>query len=190
VIARDQNQVTGSSARTRLGTIAAALHRRLRRLGLVWHRMLRLHATPHEIALGCALGVFAAFTPFLGFQMLLAVALAMLMRVNVPAALMGTFAGNPLSWPAIWTLSYLAGAWLTGTDPALSEQSLANGAAAIAAAAADPSSSAIDAAATTLAPHIKPWFTGSMLVGLLAAAMSYYPTRQAVLRFQRRRSHG
>ena len=91
----------------------------MRRAGYLWRRMMRLHATPHEIALGCAAGVFAAFTPFLGFQMLLAGAIAFVLRVNVPAALLGTFAGNPLSWPAIWAASYVAGAWTLGYDPGL-----------------------------------------------------------------------
>ena len=43
-----------------------------RRLAYVYRRLMRVRATPHEVALGCAAGIFAAFTPFLGFQMLLA----------------------------------------------------------------------------------------------------------------------
>ena len=63
---------------------------------------MRLKASPHQIALGGAAGVFAAFTPFLGAQMALAAVLAAVCRASVPAALLGTFVGNPLSWPAIW----------------------------------------------------------------------------------------
>ncbi|MEQ1716210.1 MAG: DUF2062 domain-containing protein [Hyphomicrobium sp.] len=153
----------------------------------LWCRMLRLRATPHEIALGCAAGVFAAFTPFLGLQMLIAGALALALRVNVPAALLGTFAGNPFSWPAIWGASYFAGAWMLGHDPALSAELMSESAAVLAAAAQDPNPVALDAAATTLVPHFKPLLAGSLLVGLIAAAMSYYPTRRAVRRFQTRR---
>jgi uncharacterized protein (DUF2062 family) len=148
---------------------------------------MRLHATPHEIALGCAAGVFAAFTPFLGLQILLAVALAFVLRVNIPAAVLGTFAGNPLSWPAIWAASYLTGAWILGLDPAVSAEHVSHSAAVLAAAAADPNPVALDAAATTLRPHVLPMVMGSLLVGLLAAALSYYPTRRAVRQFQNRR---
>jgi uncharacterized protein (DUF2062 family) len=148
---------------------------------------MRLHATPHEIALGCAAGVFAAFTPFLGLQILLAVALAFVLRVNIPAAVLGTFAGNPLSWPAIWAASYLTGAWILGLDPAVSAEHVSHSAAVLAAAAADPNPVALDAAATTLRPHVLPMVKGSLLVGLLAAALSYYPTRRAVRQFQNRR---
>ena len=148
--------------------------------------MMRVHATSHEIALGCAAGVFAAFTPFLGFQMMLAVMIAVALRVNVPAALVGTFAGNPLSWPAIWAASYVAGSWVLGNDPALAAGDVSASAAVIAAAAADPTRLALNAAAHTLAPHLKPWFIGGILIGLIAAGISYYPTRRAVRRFQGR----
>lgn len=149
--------------------------------------MLRLRASPHEIALGCAAGVFAAFTPFLGLQMLLAVVLAMVFRVNVPAALLGTFAGNPLSWPVIWAMSYVTGAYLLGNDPALSAEYVSHSAEIIAAAASHPTPVALDAAASTIAPHFKSLLIGSLLVGLIAAFISYYPTRRAVRRFQRSR---
>ena len=167
--------------------IAPLASRRRRLLSYYWRRLLRLRASPHEIALGCAAGVFAAFTPFLGLQMLLAVLLALIFRVNVPAALLGTFAGNPLSWPAIWTASYVAGAWMLGNDPAVSAEYVSHSAEIIAAAASNPTPVAIDAAASTLAPHLKSLLTGSLVVGLIAAVVCYYPTRRAVRRFQRRR---
>jgi len=40
------------------------------------HRLSRLGASRHAIALGLAIGVFASFQPILGFQMLLAGCLA------------------------------------------------------------------------------------------------------------------
>ena len=161
----------------------------MRRFRYLWRRLMRLHATPHEIALGCAAGVFAAFTPFLGFQMLLAGAIAIVLRVNVPAAFLGTFAGNPLSWPAIWAASYVAGAWTLGYDPGAAANQVSESAAVLAAAAADPNPVALDAAAQSLAPHFKPWLIGGMLIGLIAAALSYYPTWRAVRLFQRRQRH-
>jgi len=152
-----------------------------------WRRVLASHATPHEIALGCAIGIFAAFTPFLGFQMLLAVILALLLRVNVPAALAGTFAGNPLSWPVIWAGSYLAGSWVLGLDPVHAAGNVGESASLLAAAAKSPNPAALDAAAHTLAPHVKPLLTGSLLTGLIVSALSYYPVRRAVVRVQGRR---
>lgn len=156
------------------------------RIRHAWRRLLRMRASPHQIALGCAAGVFAACTPFPGLQTLLAAGLALAFRVNVPAAVIGTFAGNPLSWPAIWATSYVAGAWMLGQEPSLSAEYVSKSAELIAEAAAHPTPVAIDAAATTLAPHFKSLLTGSLLIGLIAAFVSYYPTRRAVRRFQRR----
>ena len=41
-----------------------------------WKRLVRLSATPHAIAAGGAAGVFAAFSPLLGFHVVLSLALA------------------------------------------------------------------------------------------------------------------
>lgn len=151
-----------------------------------WRRILRLRATPHEVALGCAAGVFAACTPFLGFQMALAGAIAFLLRVSIPAALLGTFIGNPLSWPAIWSASYVAGVWVLGDDPADAAEHFVQSANALSATLMAPSRS-LDSAVISLSPIIEPLVIGGLLVGLIAAVFSYYPTRQAVRVFQKRR---
>lgn len=152
-----------------------------------WRRMMRLRATPHEVALGCAAGVFAACTPLLGFQMALAAALAFLLRVSVPAALVGTFVGNPLSWPAIWSASYIAGAWMLGHDPAAAAEHFTESATAFSATLAAPGNPSLDVAMVNLSPIWQPLLLGGLAIGLLAAALSYYPTRRAVRVFQKRR---
>src|SRR3974377_1601927 len=72
-------------------------------------RLWRIEASSHSIALGCAAGVFAIFTPFLGFQMMLAALLALLFRGNVFASAVGPFAGNPLTYPVIWVSTFTVG---------------------------------------------------------------------------------
>ena len=42
----------------------------------------------------------------------------------MPAALLGTFVGNPLSWPAIWSASYCPERLLLGQDPAYAADQL------------------------------------------------------------------
>jgi uncharacterized protein len=155
-----------------------------------WRRLLRVRATPHEIALGGAAGVFAACTPFLGFQMALAAGLAVLLRVSVPAALLGTFIGNPLSWPAIWSASYIAGAYILGSNPSIAADQLADGASAFRATIEAPGVSLIENVAVNLSPLWEPLLLGGLFVGLLAAIISYYPTRRAVRVFQMRRTAG
>ena len=50
---------------------------------------LRLDDPPHRIALALAVGVFVSCTPFWGFQTILAVLIAMLLRLNRAATVAG-----------------------------------------------------------------------------------------------------
>ena len=62
------------------------------------HRLRRLPGTPEEIARGVAIGVFTSFTPFFGLHFFVAWVLALVLRANVLASLLGTFFGNPLTY--------------------------------------------------------------------------------------------
>jgi uncharacterized protein (DUF2062 family) len=157
------------------------------RLRYLWRRVLLVRATPHEVALGFAIGVFTACTPFLGVQTISACILAFLLRVSMPAALLGTLVGNPVSWPAIWAASYVSGALLLGLDPTYATDHLSETANVLGATIAAPSPETLDLAVTNLSPIIEPMMVGGLLVGLIAAVFTYYPTRRAVRVFQRHR---
>lgn len=75
-------------------------------------RVLRLTATPHSIAAGVAAGVFASFTPFLGFHIMMAAAIAWLIRGNIVASAVGTVLANPLSLPFMWGASLELGKFI------------------------------------------------------------------------------
>ncbi|MFT3730271.1 MAG: DUF2062 domain-containing protein [Hyphomicrobium sp.] len=157
------------------------------RLRYFWRQVLRVRATPHAVAFGFAIGVFTACTPFLGVQTILAFALAFLFRVSMPAALLGTFVGNPLSWPAIWSASYVSGALLLGQDPTYATDHLGETANVLGATLSAPSPETLGAAVDNLSPIAEPMLVGGLLVGLIAAIFAYYPTRRAVRVFQRHR---
>ncbi len=78
-------------------------------------RLRRLPDTPHKIALGIAVGVFACFTPFFGFHVATAILLALIVRANFLAAFLGTFFGNPPSFFVIATINFRIGHWLLDT---------------------------------------------------------------------------
>lgn len=80
-------------------------------------RVLRLSASPHAIAAGFAAGVFASFTPFLGFHFIISFIVAFLIGGNILAAAFGTAVGNPLTFPAIWISSYNIGSLVLGMEP-------------------------------------------------------------------------
>ncbi len=75
----------------------------------VVYRLRRLSATPHAIALGFAIGAFAAVTPYIGTHMVMAALLAWIIGGSIVAALLGTFVGNPLTYPLIWYATYEVG---------------------------------------------------------------------------------
>ena len=77
-------------------------------------RFLRIRATPHALALGAAIGVFAAFSPALGVHFLAALALAFLLGGNLVAAGLGTAAANPLTFPLMIAGDYEVGHLLVG----------------------------------------------------------------------------
>lgn len=80
----------------------------------VKHRVRRLPDTPQKIGRGIWAGVFVAFTPFYGFHFFLAAGLALLMRGNIIASILGTFFGNPLTYVPIGVASLQTGYFLLG----------------------------------------------------------------------------
>jgi uncharacterized protein (DUF2062 family) len=143
-------------------------------------RLVNLHASPHEIALGCALGAFVSITPLLGVQTLLAVIMAFVLRANVPAAIVGTFVGNPLSWPFIWVSTYVMGLQMVGLEGSFDANAVHRNVELLWAALLDPSPQLLDVTASLFWPLLWPMLAGSVPIGLLTAAIVYYISRNAV----------
>ncbi|MEK1891479.1 MAG: DUF2062 domain-containing protein [Phyllobacterium sp.] len=141
-------------------------------------RVLRLRATPHAIASGFACGIFAAFIPILGVHIAVALAIAWLIGGNVAAAVIGTTLGNPLILPFIWAATLEVGRFvMTGSLqgeplPHHLGHMLRN----------------LDIS-VLWGPLIEPMLIGAVPLGLLAAAIVYFPVRWAVAGFQHRRRH-
>lgn len=150
-------------------------------------RLERLQASPHQVALGCAAGVFASITPLLGTQMVLAAILAFAIRASIPAALIGTFFGNPLSWPLIWGGTYTAGCYMLGIENVLTFSGLEYYLTRFVDALATWSPDVIDHAVRLVWPVFKPMLAGSLLVGFIAAIFIYYTLRPVIAAYQKTR---
>jgi uncharacterized protein (DUF2062 family) len=74
-----------------------------------WLRIKRLPAASSKIAGGLAIGAAVSFTPLLGLHTVQAIVFAGLLRFNILAALLGTLIGNPVTFLAIFPLSYQFG---------------------------------------------------------------------------------
>lgn len=150
-------------------------------------RLSGLRASPHEIALGCAAGAFASITPLLGVQTLLAIAIAALLRASVPAAVIGTFVGNPLSWPFIWASTYAMGLQIVGLDGVFDPSVFERNVLMVWGAFLQHSPQLLDVTAALLWPLLWPMLAGSLPIGLLIAAIVYYISRNVVRAWRVRR---
>ena len=72
-------------------------------------KLVRVKDSQNKLAIGFACGSMVSFTPFIGFHFLLAVFFAYLIRGNIVASLIGTFIGNPFTFPFIWIFIYKVG---------------------------------------------------------------------------------
>jgi len=80
----------------------------------VVYRILHADDTPHCLALGIALGVFVAWTPTIGFQMVLVVLLATACRVNRRVGIPVVWISNPITAAPLYYLNYRLGHYLLG----------------------------------------------------------------------------
>ena len=80
-----------------------------------FRRLLALDDPPERTALAFSIGVFIAFSPFLGLHTIVATLIAFLFRFNKIAIYSGTFINNPfLTLVPIIIVSYAVGAFLLG----------------------------------------------------------------------------
>ncbi|HUW74129.1 MAG TPA: DUF2062 domain-containing protein [Methyloceanibacter sp.] len=135
------------------------------------HRVRRLSATPHAVALGFAAGVFVSATPFIGVHMLMSAALAWIIGGSIVAAILGTFVGNPLTYPLFWVSTFEVGRLMLGGASDKLRIDLSSGI----------------FQTDKLWPLLKPMTLGALPVGLVLATLSYVLVRPAVNAYQHRR---
>lgn len=82
----------------------------------LFNRFVRIRGNPREIALGFALGVFIGMTPSMGFQMLIVVFIAALLKWNKISSVLGVQITNPLTAPFIYSITYATGAKILGYE--------------------------------------------------------------------------
>ncbi|MBN8951064.1 MULTISPECIES: DUF2062 domain-containing protein [unclassified Rhizobium] len=80
-------------------------------------RLVRLAASPHSVAAGFAAGIVVSWTPFIGVHFVMAIVIAYLVGGNVIASALGCLAaGNPITYPFIWALTWEIGHLILSRD--------------------------------------------------------------------------
>ncbi|MEJ2470140.1 MAG: DUF2062 domain-containing protein [Desulfuromonadales bacterium] len=131
----------------------------IRQIKLNLVRFVRLRGLPEEIAKGVALGIFIGMTPTFGFQMVIALVFAYLLRENRLAAVLGVWVTNPVTAPVIYAIEYEIGRILLS----LPRASL-------------PSELTWGAYAHLGWDILYPLWVGGLLAGVLLGALSYFVT--------------
>jgi uncharacterized protein len=139
-------------------------------------RIMRITASPHAIAAGLAMGVFAAFTPFFGFHIIIAVVLAWACAGNIAAAALGTTVANPLTIPVIWAATFEFGRFLLTGDLSSSDMP-------------DHLGRMLHHfnLADIWGPVLKPMLAGATVLGAVSALIVYVAARWATAAFRRKR---
>lgn len=83
----------------------------------LWHSIISLHGSPHDIAFGAAIGLFVAFTPTMGIQMIIAAAIATACGANRVSAIIPVWITNPLTAVPIYGFCYWLGSFLWEGPP-------------------------------------------------------------------------
>ncbi len=72
-------------------------------------RLQRMRGSPHELAAGFASGIAISFTPFIGIHALVGILFSWIIGGSMVTAVLGTFIGNPWTFPVIWLLTFELG---------------------------------------------------------------------------------
>ncbi len=91
-------------------------HHALQLFGTMLHEPNLWHLNRRSAAGAFAVGLFVAFVP-IPFQMVLAAAIAIVARVNLPLSVALVFTTNPLTMPPLYFFCYKLGAWLLSEPP-------------------------------------------------------------------------
>ncbi len=79
------------------------------RLRPILRWVVKLRSSPRAIAGGLGIGLFIAFTPTVGVQLILAIIAATLCNFNRPAAMLPVWITNPVTVAPIYTFNYWLG---------------------------------------------------------------------------------
>lgn len=138
------------------------------------HRMKRLPDSPTRIALGFACGVYTSFTPFFGLHFLVAAGLAWVLRGNILASAIGTFVGNPVTFPFIAATCLELGVLITGGVIARDIEDL-------------PFTDMAILFLSNIEKMVFPYFVGGLAPGIGCAVASYFIVKPVVAGYQKRR---
>lgn len=131
----------------------------------------KLDDPPHKIALACAIGIFIAFSPWLGFHIITCIFFAWLFRVSKFVVVTASFVNNPWTVVPMYAFCIWLGIKITGevsVVPHIAWNELT-----------------ITTVFMILKPFIWSYLTGTLIVGTIAGVISYLLFYWAVVHYRK-----
>jgi uncharacterized protein (DUF2062 family) len=141
----------------------------LRRMGQI---LLQVEDSPTRVAAAFGLGVFIAFFPLLGIHTGMALVIAILLRLNRVAILVGCWINNPWTIAPMYSAGTLLGCVLLGVapgSPVAIDWSLKGRA-------------FYSALVATLRPLVWPFVVGTLVLGVVAGLVAFLLLRTLLAR--------
>ena len=114
------------------------------------------HLNRRSVSGGVALGLFSAWIP-LPLQMLIAAAMSVLLRVNLPISVVMVWITNPLTLAPMFYFAYVVGTWIIGVPEIAFSVELS-----------------MEWLMHELAVIWKPFLTGCLILGIISSAIGYF----------------
>lgn len=153
--------------------VGRSWNRRIRRwVRYQYLRILRQKASPHNIALGVAWGIFVGFLPIIPFQTVVVLTLAFLFGGNKVAAAICTVISNPFNLIPFYYMLYLVGRLFLPLDVAQF----------------DPHHLEMSELIATGWDFFAIMFVGGLVLGIPSFFISYFATRKGIRVYRERKA--
>jgi hypothetical protein len=133
--------------------------------------IVKLDDPPHKLALAAAVGIFVAFSPWLGLHIVSCLFFAWIFRLNKLVVLTATFVNNPWTVVPMYGFCLWFGIKITGgmaESPEIAWTSLG-----------------FRDLFSVLLPYLWPFVAGTVVIGGIAAVLSYFLFFWLVRRYRR-----
>lgn len=147
----------------------------------LYHSLLHADDPPHRLAMGMAIGIFVAFTPTVGIQMVIAGFLSWLVRANKAVSMAVVWLSNPATMVPIYWYCYHIGCAILTLEP-ISREWWAG--------LADPPAEWLPAVSfywSRLLQIAGPLWLGGTVVGLVCGYATYYVIYHLIFQYRLRR---
>ncbi len=132
-----------------------------------FQRILSINEPPHKVSLAFSLGIFIAFSPAFGFHTVSALAASRLFKLNSVVVLAGSVVSNPLTVFFVYGSSLCFGNYILGNSISCFPHSYGQ---------------------EELLVYLKampiPFLTGTIVLGLISALISYIVLFQVLISFK------